>query len=213
MTITTTPQMSAIKAVFSDADLDSCPFTIEEIDELESRGELLVYVPPRTSMEELAQICGVSANFSFSNERLIKNVMVDVPQWFVTGSSARPELLYRSGTAAARAYEDEGLHGMDMRRYLAFVAVYQALHGERPDRTYWTFLLSGKYDRSGVSIVGFDDNDVLSHHGWMRSFRAKFTGSRYVVLAPRIEVTDDTAQLRRAYRGDNSSAGKEAATD
>ena len=34
----------------------------------------------------------------------------------------------------------------------------------------------------------------------MRNYRAAFCGSRYAVLAPRIEVTPETSRLRRAYR-------------
>jgi hypothetical protein len=46
----------------------------------------------------------------------------------------------------------------------------------------------------------------------MKNFKAKFVGSRYCVLAPRLEITDDTASLPRAYRGGGRS-GREADMD
>ena len=121
-------------------------------------------------------------------------------------------MMYRSAVAAKRAFEDDGLHGMDVRRWLAFAATYRLRFSKLPDQCYWTFLLSGSYDRSGVSIIGFDANGTVSHHGWMKDFKAKFVGSRYVVLPPRIEVTTETESLPRAYRGAGRS-GREADMD
>jgi len=210
---TTTRAEQSVQRVFGNADLSSCPFTEYELAELTETGELLVHLPAKISVSELCELCDVRINIAVEHENLIRNVMVDEDQWFITSAAPRPELLYQSGTSARRIYEDEGLHGMDLRRYLAFVATYQAHTGALPDQTYWTFLLSGRYDRSGVSIVGFDPHGVLSHHGWMRDFRAKFAGSRYVVLPPRIEVTDETSTLARARRGRRDSAALEATTD
>lgn len=208
-----TAAMTYIQKVFPNVDITTCPFTESEILELETTNELLVHLPAGTTAAELCDIANIKANIDFRNEHLIKNVMINEDQWFIASASQTPELLYRSGTTSARTYEDEGLHGMDLRRYLAFVAVYAARFDQLPDQVYWTFLLSGKYDRSGVSIVGFDSHSVLNHHGWMRNFKAKFAGSRYVVLPPRIEVTAETGTLSRAYRGRVSSLGREADLD
>ncbi len=202
-----------VKRLYGRQDFASCPFTEQEISELERTNELLVYLPPNLSMKELSDLFGIKANIDFDNERMIRNVMTAEDQWFITGASRTPELLYHSAKQAQRLYEDEGSHGMDFRRYLAFAGTFKDKFGEFPDKTYWTFLLSGSYDRSGVSIVGFDSNGVLSHHGWMRDFKAKFCGSRYVVLPPRIELTPETEKLQRAYRGRNFVEGREAATD
>lgn len=205
--------MADLCHVFTEADPDHCPFTPAELDELDETDEMLVFVPAGRTAAELAEIAGVPTNVCLANERLIRNAMVEQDQWFLTSRSSGPGLLYRSATVAARELEDEGLHGMDLRRYLAFVAVYRQRFGVLPDQLYWTFLLSGRYDRSGVSIAGFDAHGVLSHHGWMRPFKAKFVGTRYVVLPPRIEVTPETAELSRAYRGRRDRAGREAAMD
>lgn len=189
------------------------PFTTEEVAELDRTGELLVYVPAGLSVHELASRAGIRANFDFANEQLIRCVMMEEGHWFICAAEKTPELLYHSAISVQRIFEDQGLHGMDLRRYLAFCITYRYHHGCFPDQGYWTFLLSGGYDRSGISIVGFDRLEVLSHHGWMRNFRAKFVGSRYAALAPRIEVTHETAALGRPRRGKIGSADLEASVD
>lgn len=190
----------------------SCPFTLPELAEMERRGEMAVYVPAGISAAEMCRLWGITSNVDFEADRLIRYAMVDEDHWFVTAASTHPELLNLSAVAAKRQYEDDGLHGLDVRRYLAFVATYRAASDVVPDRAYWTFLHSGSYDRSGISIIGFDVHGVLSHHGWMKNFRAKFVGSRYAALAPRVEITRETAALPRAYRrggSDGHEAGME----
>ena len=189
-----------------------CPFTPAEVVDLERTGEMLVYVPARLTAAEMCRTFGFACNVDFEADRLIRYAMVSESHWFVASASKTPELMYRSGVAARRVYEDEGLHGMDVRRYLAFAATYRLRYGVLPDQVYWTFLHAGAYDRSGISIIGFDAHGVLSHHGWMKDFKAKFVGSRYVVLAPRLEVTPETMDLPRAHRG-GGRAGREADMD
>ena len=202
-----------IKNLYGNVKISPCPFTEKEISELEKTGEILVCLPANLSMVELCKIFGIKANVDFENEKMIRNVMTKEDQWFITSTSKTPELIYKSAQFAERVYADESLHGMDFRRYLAFAGTFKNLFGDFPGQTYWAFLLSGGYDRSGVSIIGFDSNSVLSHHGWMKDFRAKFTGSRYAVLAPRIEITPETEKLSRAYRGSLSLESKEASID
>ncbi len=176
------------------------PFTEREIGELDQTNELLVYLPANLTMTELCAIYGIRTNINFNYERMINNMMVSEDQYFIASASKTPEMLNQPAIFAKRVYEDEELHGMDFRRYLAFAGTFADKFGYFPDETYWTFLLAGSYDRSGVSIVGFDRNGILSHHGWMRDFKSKFCGSRYVVLAPRIEITPETEVLPRSYR-------------
>ncbi|MBW4511118.1 MAG: hypothetical protein KME64_32075 [Scytonematopsis contorta HA4267-MV1] len=205
--------LNYIHTLYGDIPISPCPFTDAEIKELENTQELLVYLPAKISMSELCEKFGIKANVNFETETMIRNVMVNEDQWFVTSVDKNPELIYRSGVAAKRIYEDEGIHGMDFRRYLAFVATFKYKFGYYPDQTYWTFLLSGSYDRSGVSIIGFDSQGVLNHHGWMKNFKAKYLGSRYVVIAPRVEIVPETLELTRAYRGRRDSECKEADMD
>jgi hypothetical protein len=220
------PQLAAATDEETDAPLDAvecarllygappaaCPFTPAEVLELERTNEILVYVPARMTAAEMVKAFGFASSVDFATDRLIRYAMTSEDHWFVASASKTPELMYRSAVAARRIYEDEGLHGMDVRRYLAFAATYRMRFGALPDQIYWTFLHSGTYDRSGISIIGFDAHGVLSHHGWMKDFKAKFVGSRYVVLAPRLEVTPETMELPRAYRGGGRS-GREADMD
>jgi hypothetical protein len=201
---------SYVRSLYGDIPISPCPFTQTELNELDRYNELLVYLPANLSMSDLCTQLGIRANVNFENETMIRNTMVKEDLWFITSAQKTPELMYQTGVYSKRIYEDEGLHGMDFRRYLAFAATFKYKFGQFPDQTYWTFLLSGSYDRSGVSIVGFDSQDVLNHHGWMKNFKAKFLGSRYVVIAPRVEILPETEGLQRAVRGARGTQGKEA---
>ncbi len=202
-----------VKKIYNNLKIDTCPFTDEEISELDKTRELLIYLPSNTTMQELCEIFGIKSSVNFFNETMINNVMVEENQWFITSSNKIPEFLDKSGLESKRLYEDEGLHGMDFRRYVAFAGFYKRKFGEFPDKNYWTFLLSGSYDRSGISIIGFDRNNILSHHGWMKNFKSKFCGSRYIVLPPRIELTTETEKLTRAYRGKKSDQSLESSIE
>ena len=202
-----------ITALYGNIDVAPCPFTATECRELEERGEMLVYVPAGIKPAEMCKRWGIRANIDFENEKMIRTVMMSEDHWFVTSKSKTPEMIYQSAQFAKRIYEDDGLHGMDLRRYLAFAATFRARFDVLPDRLYWVFLHSGSYDRSGISVVGFDAHGVLNHHGWMKNFKAKFAGSRYICLAPRIEVTLDTEALPRAYRARPGWQGQEAGVD
>lgn len=204
---------SVVQELYGSEAETPCFFTKREIEGLRETNELLVYLPKKLRVAEMCRRWGIHTNVDLEHEKMIRSVMIAEDQWFVASASATPELLNVSAKKARRIYEDEGLHGMDMRRYVAFCAHYRLLNGAWPDDTYWSFLLSGSYDRSGVSVVGFDKHGVLSHHGWMKNFRAKFCGSRYIVIAPRIEITPDTRDLPRARRHDNRRVNLEASLD
>ena len=202
-----------IRALYGDIDVAPCPFTAKERAELDAADEMLVYLPAGISAGQMCKQWGIRANIDFENEKMIRTVMNTESHWFATSKVKTPELIYQSGQAAKRIYEDEGLHGMDLRRYIAFAATFQARFDTLPDKTYWVFLHSGSYDRSGISVVGFDVHGVLNHHAWMKNFKAKFAGSRYICLAPRIEVTADTEAVPRSYRGKPGWQGQEAGMD
>jgi len=202
-----------VRDLYGDVEVAPCPFTEKEIAELDKTDEILVYLPKRLKPKELCEMWGIPANVDWDAEKMIRSIMVAEDQWFITSGSKTPELIFKSGQYAQRLYEDQGLHGLDMRRYLAFCATFRRIHGEWPDQAYWSFLTSGSYDRSGISIVGFDKHGVLNHHGWMRNFKSKFCGSRYCVIAPRIEITPDTFDLPRARRGERAREGLEADMD
>jgi len=204
--------MECVHALYGQAPRTKCPFTDDELAELARTNEILVYVPAGIGATEMCRRWGFRSNCDFDADRLIRYAMPNEDHWFLASASKTPELIYKSAVAAKRTYEEDGLHGMDVRRYLAFAATFRFLYGNLPDQVYWTFLLAGSYDRSGISIIGFDAYGMINHHGWMKDFKAKFVGSRYSVLAPRIEVVHETAVVPRSYRGGGRS-GREADMD
>ena len=105
--------------------------------------------------------------------------------------------------------------GLDHRegRYLAFVLTYRHLTNEYPDYRQWCLLVGGHYDRSGISLVGFDKFGNFGHHGWMKNFKAKMSGGRYVAFAPRKHINAETELLERPRRGSRNKATHDAGTD
>lgn len=176
------------------------PFTREEIKELNELNELLVYLPANISETELLNKLNLRCNINFNYEKNIKSISRHEEQWFIASANKIPEMLNVNAIRAKNIYDKKCLNGMDFRRYLAFLGSFYFKFGFLPDQGYWTFLLAGNYDRSGLSIIGFDRNGILSHQGWMKNFNSKFAGHRYVILPPRIEINDETVLLKRDYR-------------
>lgn len=199
-----------IADLYGDIEISPCPFTEAEIEELSASNEMLVYLPKDITAKELCARWGLKANIDFDNELMIRNVMVNEDVWFITAATSAPEMINETAHQARRIYDNEGLHGMDLRRYIAFCASHRYHFSVLPDQQYWCFLLSGSYDRSGISIVGFDRHGILNHHGWMKNFRSKFTGSRYVVLPPRLELRPETISVPRSRRNAGEAASPEA---
>src|SRR5688572_11043902 len=121
-------------SLYGETPATPCPFTPGEIAELERTEELVVYVPKGITAAEMCRRWQIRANVDFDADKLVRNVMVDESHWFITSSSPTPEHIYKSALAARRAYEDEGLHGMDLRCYLAFVATFRLRFDKLPDQ-------------------------------------------------------------------------------
>ncbi len=79
--------------IYNNLKIDTCPFTDEEISELDKTRELLIYLPSNTTMQELCEIFGIKSSVNFFNETMINNVMVEENQWFITSSNKIPEFL------------------------------------------------------------------------------------------------------------------------
>lgn len=185
-----------------DIKIKPCPFTQAEIDELEETDEMLIYVPEEISEGEMIKLGKLVCGFNWDVDKgMINSPMTDESHWLICSASPIPEMLGQSAASIARVYEEEGLEGMDFRRYLAFILHYRYLTNEYPDFRQWCLLVGGNYDRSGVSLVGFDKFHHFGHHGWMRNFKAKMSGGRYVVFPPRKHINAETELLPRARRG------------
>jgi hypothetical protein len=191
-----------------------CPFTQAEIGELESTNEMLIYVPQEISEGQMIEAGKLVCGFNWDiDKNMIRSPMTDESHWLICSASPIPEMLGQSTQVISRVYEDEGLDGMDFRRYLAFVLTYHHLFNEYPDFRQWCLLVGGNYDRSGISLVGFDKYGHFGHHGWMKNFKAKMSGGRYVVFPPRKHITPETEQLQRARRGKRDKVGHDAGVD
>ncbi len=191
-----------------------CPFTQAEIDELEATSEMLIYVPQEISEGQMIETGKLVCGFNWDvDQGMINSPLTDESHWLVCSSSPIPEMLGQSTQAISRVYEDEGLDGMDFRRYLAFILTYKYLKGEYPDFRQWTLLVGGNYDRSGISLVGFDKFGHFGHHGWMKNFKAKMSGGRYVIFPPRKHITPETELIPRARRGVRDKSGHDAGVD
>jgi hypothetical protein len=198
----------------TDIAVKPCPFTQAEIDELEMTNEMLIYIPQEISEAQMIELGKFNTNFNWAVEQnMIKSPMTDESNWLICSASPIPEMMGHSTQNISRVYGEEGLDGMDFRRYLAFLLTYRHLTDEYPDFRQWSLLVGGHYDRSGISLVGFDRYGTFCHHGWMKNFKAKMAGGRYVVFAPRKHITRDTAKLARPRRGVRDKVGHEAGID
>jgi hypothetical protein len=197
-----------------DIAVKPCPFTQAEIGELEMTNEMLIYVPQEISEAQMIELGKFNTNFNWAVEQnMIRSPMTDESNWLICSASPIPEMLGQSGQNISRVYDEEGLDGMDFRRYLAFLLAYRYLTDEYPDFRQWCLLIGGHYDRSGISLVGFDRYGNFGHHGWMKNFKAKMAGGRYVIFAPRKHITPETAKLARPRRGVRDKVGHEAGID
>lgn len=72
--------MSAVyRELYDSQETAPCPFTASEIEELESTGEMLVYLPRKLKVSEMCARWGIPTNFDPVRERMIRNVMVPWP--------------------------------------------------------------------------------------------------------------------------------------
>ncbi len=196
---------------FDPTEIKPCPFTDGEISELglerdaqdpSKPREMLVFLPKNLSPAELHGMWGLQSNINFDVDRLVGTTMKNLDQWFIIATCSVPEMIDAvcRDIVAEYAHHTNGeqvVHGMDIRRYIAFLGYHLDLFGELPDRQYWNFLWGAPYDRSGILISGIDKYGVINSHGWMRNWRAKFAGSRCIVLPPREEINAATEHIQR----------------
>jgi len=164
--------------------IDPCPFTAAEIEAAESAGELVLCVPRGVGRRELGEL--VRLRSWALDDRMVSDTPETEDFWFKTPGAAAPQHLGKSAVEVRRQFEDERKLGFSMERYLVFAARYRHLRGRYPDFRYWTWLLRGRYDRSGMLMVGFDPLGQLSVHAWMPKFQASFLGCRWIEIPDRL---------------------------
>jgi hypothetical protein len=181
--------------------LDPCPYTEDEIRAAAAGGEIILCVPRGVGRQQLGELVRLSS-WALSDP-MVTDTMETEDFWMKTPRSMTPPLLNQSAARARRMLEDEGRLGFSLERYLVFAARIRYLSGEYPDSRYRTWLLRGRYDRSGMLIAGFDPQGKLSVQAWMPSFQANFLGARSIHIPDRLADAGErplrqTSELARA---------------
>ncbi len=158
--------------------LAPCPFPSEDVAAMQASDNIVLCVPRGLTRAQLGEL------FRLSSWALTDAMVGDTPEsedfWFTTSRSPSPPYLNKTATEVRRTFEDENKLGFSLERYLVFAARYRFLTGKYPDFRYWTWLMRGRYDRSGMLIAGFDPLGRFSVHAWMPNFQASFLGARYL---------------------------------
>lgn len=160
--------------------LSACPFTHDELLQLQAKNFIVLCVPAQASAAMLAKAFHFES-WAVTDELVTLNIPRE-DDWFATPATSEPP---HQGTSARKAtlfLEEQDLHGLTLQRYLVFLARMRTLNESFPDVRWWTWLLRTHYDRSGVLIAGLDQKKRLSVHAWMKNFSAKFVGVRYCTL-------------------------------
>ncbi len=167
--------------------LDPCPFTEDEIAAAAAAGDIILGVPKGVSRRELGELFRLSS-WALSDP-LISDTTESEDFWLKTSRSPSPPHLNKSAADVRRLFEDQRKLGFSLERYLVLAARTRYLTGAYPDYRYWTWLLRGRYDRSGMLIAGFDPQGVFSVHAWMPRFQASFLGARSIEIPDRLADT------------------------
>lgn len=185
--------------------LDPCPYTEDEILAADAAAEIILCVPRGVSRRQLGELVRLSS--WALTDPMVTDTMETEDFWLKTPRSMTPPHLNKSAAQVRRMLDDERRLGFSLERYLVFAARIQYLTGDYPDKRYWTWLLRGRYDRSGMLIAGFDPQGKFSVQAWMPSFQANFLGARSIHIPDRLadaveRPVAQTSELARAAGGD-----------
>lgn len=175
--------------------LGECPFTREELTAASSEGWIPVVSPQGLTLAEVSETLHLPT--WATTDPLVTSPPEEEDLWFLTPGSLTPEDGNKSARELRKAYDAEGWLGLSLQRYMIVAARLRHLTGEAPDARWWTWIMRGRYDRSGFMIAGFDPNGSFSVHAWMPEFRAGFVGSRPIRICPRIAPPPDVRRSRR----------------
>ena len=158
-------------------ELGECPFSETELKLAEKQNQIVICVPKGLTRIELGKLFRLES--WVLNDPLVTPVTENEDCWFLTPKSSTPEFLGEKGIDLEQRFDRENKINFSIERYMVFIARMRFLTGELPDQQYWIWLPSGRYDRSGMLMSGFDRYGRLSIHGWMPQFSASFLGARY----------------------------------
>lgn len=158
--------------------LSPCPFTSEEINLIEERNEIIICIPKEITALELSKLFRID---SWAVHDLLVDLKTEKKDiWLKTSADPTPKFLGVTGIDIKNTIEDNNWIPFSLTYYMVFIARYRYLFNKNPDQRYWIWLSKGRYDRSGMLIAGFDNNDQFNVHGWMPHFSANFLGARYL---------------------------------
>ena len=157
--------------------LESCPYTKEEIIKIKENNNILLCIPKKTSREELGELFHI--NTWALADKLVTRVEEEKDFWFYTSKDLTPKWMKKTGVEVANLIDDNNYVHFSLERYIVFLARMRYLTGHVPDSEYWIWMTSGRYDRSGMLMAGFDRLENFSVHGWMPQFSSSFLGGRY----------------------------------
>lgn len=162
-------------------ELSECPFTREEIKACNENNEMILCIPKDVTREQFGKL------FRLDSWALHDTIVTPVTEksdlWIRTDMSLIPKHLRETGLDIANKYDTTETVNFSIERYMVFIGRLRYLTGNLPDSEYWIWLPSGRYDRSGMLMAGFDRNGRFNVHGWMPQFSAAFLGARYGIRA------------------------------
>jgi len=173
--------------------LTKCPFTNEEIEIAKNNQEFIIAIPKNITAKQFSELFRIESVHNL-DDKLIQFTKETEDTWVKVSSKDIPDLLNHSFTQIRNKFEEENKVGMNLPRYLVFVAWFYKKNNTYPDMNYWNYLIGSKYDKSGVMIAGFDDkNKKLNLHGWKKNHpNETWLGARYAKHPSRIEVRKET---------------------
>jgi hypothetical protein len=161
-------------------DLADCPFSRGELEFARAQGLSPIVSPRGLTAEAVGRLLHFDS-WAFTDP-LVSSPPEEEDLWFLAALEDTPAHANVSARASRRQLEDSGNLGFSLQRYMIFCARYRFLTGRWPDRRWWSWMLRGRYDRSGILIAGFDPNDRFSVHAWLPHFQAPFVGTREIRL-------------------------------
>jgi len=156
-------------------------FTEKEIDEIQSRGEILLCLPGGIDAATLGKLFHMEC--WALNDSLVTRNTEYADFWFSVKKSFEPEFNDQTSHEIAKRYKENNKLNMSLERYMVLVARMRYLTGEYPDKIYKTWLPNTRYEGKGVLIAGIDSNLKFCVHAWMPNFHSPRVGGRYVYIA------------------------------
>ena len=159
-------------------------FTKEEIKQAYEQDELIFCVPKGVRAKVLGKM------FNWNSWAFDDPLVGGFPEvedfWFASKKTEVPENRDMQGREIKAVYQREGKLGMNIERYLVFLARMRYLTGEIYDKRYKVWLVNNSYEEKAMLIAGVDSKNKFSVHAWMPNFNTPFVGGRHIRIPEHI---------------------------